>query len=421
MGHREKEALRQDVYRALRDARVAAFPFPIEGRIPNFKGAGKAAEKVRALPVYQDASVIKINPDAPQLPLRTLALLDGKDLLLPTPRLRGPFLWIRRRDVPRGKEREAASLRHAARYGTPLSVRDLFREKLPIGLVVAGSVAVTREGLRLGKGEGYSDLEYALLLEMGYPPLPLLTTVHPLQMVPRLPYEPHDVPLDWIVTPEEVIRVDSPYPKPRGMAWEALSEVDLSAMPPLKELRRLTWERQTVPDIIEEGLGLLFVGINPGRHSAGEGHHFAGPQNHFWRLLHEAGCTPRLLSPEEDRSLPAFGMGITNLVDRPSAGEGDLSWAEMKAAGAVLREKVARFRPRGVVLLGKNVYRAYANLPPSHPVAWGRQVRETVPGVAEWVAPNPSPRSTLPREMRLRYFREACGFLKEVHFKMKPW
>ncbi|MDI3269128.1 MAG: 5-formyltetrahydrofolate cyclo-ligase [Bacillota bacterium] len=403
-----KEDIRREVYRALREGKAAAFPFPIEGRIPNFKGAAAAAEKVRRLPLYREASLLKINPDAPQWPLRTRALLDGKDLLLPTPRLRGPFLWIRRADVPAGKEREAASLRHASHYGRPLSVKELAQEKLPIGLVVAGSVAVTREGLRLGKGEGYSDLEYALLQELGYPNLPLLTTVHPLQLVPHIPHDPHDIPLDWIVTPQEVLPLEPRYPKPRGIDWEALSAEDLTAMPPLLDLRRLTWERRSVPDVIREGLRLLFVGINPGRHSAGEGHHFAGPQNYFWKLLHAAGCTPRLLSPQEDRSLLSWGIGITNLLARASSGEKDLSWAEMKAAREALRAKVTRYRPEGVVLLGKNVYRAYAGLPASHPVSWGPQPRETVWGVKEWVAPNPSPRSTLSWETRLQLFRKVC-------------
>lgn len=83
-------------------------------------------------------------------------------------------------------------------------------------MVVAGSVAVSRQGHRCGKGEGYSDLEYALLRELGHPPVPVVTTVHPLQIVESLPEDPHDLPLHFIVTPEEVIRVDLLPRGPKG-------------------------------------------------------------------------------------------------------------------------------------------------------------------------------------------------------------
>ncbi|HEY8394473.1 MAG TPA: mismatch-specific DNA-glycosylase, partial [Thermaerobacter sp.] len=154
------------------------------------------------------------------------------------------------------------------------------------------------------------------------------------------------------------------------------------------------------------GLAAVFVGLNPGRASAARGHHFAGPNNHFWRLLYEAGLTPRLLRPEEDVLLPRFGLGVTNVVPRATRGEADLAWEELVAGGEALRAKIARVRPRLVVLLGKLVYRGYAGLSRSAPVEWGLQPGETVPGVREFVAPNPSPRSTVPYDLRLQLFRQ---------------
>jgi len=214
------------------------------------------------------------------------------------------------------------------------------------------------------------------------------------------------LPLDYIVTPEEIIVTGTPHPKPEGIAWDLVTDEDLQAMPVLAELRRLQWERLTVRDVLAPGLDVLFVGINPGRASASAGHHFAGPGNHFWRLLHEAGFTPRRLAPAEEQVLLEYGIGITNIVRRASRGEDDLSWEELTAGGARLRELVRRHRPRVVALLGKNVYRAYAGLKKTADVAWGRQPGAVVDGVIDFVAPNPSPRSTIPYERRLALFRE---------------
>ncbi len=158
--------------------------------------------------------------------------------------------------------------------------------------------------------------------------------------------------------------------------------------------------------VVREGLAILFVGLNPGRYSAASGHHFAGPGNHFWRLLAESGLTPRRLKPSEDILLPVFGLGVTNIVARPSPGAEDLGRGEMRQGGERLRKLVAELAPRVVCLLGKEVYRHYAGLRPSEPIVWGPQDRKTVAGVHEFVAPNPSSRSTVPYATRLDCFRE---------------
>ncbi|HEY8449954.1 MAG TPA: 5-formyltetrahydrofolate cyclo-ligase [Bacillota bacterium] len=410
-----KRRARAEAYQRLRQAGAARFPFPIEGRIPNFKGAERAAQRLRQLPAYQRARALKINPDAPQAPVRAMALADGKTIYMPTPRLRGAFLRIRPERVPAGAWRQAASLSHAARFGDEVALAELVpgpaegderRSGPPIDLVVVGSVAVTRAGARAGKGEGYSDLEYALLRELGYPALPVVTTVHPAQIVADFEPEPHDLSIDLIVTPDEVIATHTPYPKPAGIDWERLRSGDLEAMPVLAELRRLKWQELSVPDVLAEGLDVVFVGLNPGRHSSSRGHHFAGPNNFFWRLLDEAGFTPRRLAPEEDGLLPRYGLGVTNLVARATRGEDGLRPSELVEGGRLLRAKIERYRPRWVALLGKQVYRAYAGLKSSAAVTWGPQPRQTVPGVREFAAPNPSSRSTVPYQRRLELFRE---------------
>lgn len=402
-----KAEARRLAYEGLHRARAARFPFPIEGRIPNFTGAEAAAKRLRELPVYRKARALKVNPDAPQLPIRAMALADGKRLYVPSPRLRGAFLRIAPGAVPPGEERKAASLSHVQRYGEEITLREL-QEAIERGdgidLIVTGSVAVTRQGARAGKGEGYSDMEYAILRELGHSHVPVVTTVHRAQILPDFERQEHDLSVDYIVTPDEVIETRTPFPKPKGIDWERVGDDKLQAMPVLAELRKLRWEALTVDDLVAPGLDILFVGVNPGRASASKGHHFAGPGNHFWRLLHEAGMTPVQYRPDEERALLGHGLGITNVVSRSSRSEADLTWDELTAGGAALREKVAALRPRVVALLGKNVYRAYAGLGRSAAVAWGLQPRETVAGVKEFVAPNPSPRSTLPYAERLRCF-----------------
>lgn len=414
-----KAEARRLVYRRLQEHKAARFPFPIEGRIPNFRGAERAAERLRQLPLYREARTLKVNPDATQLPVRKMALEDGKTLYMPSPRLRGGFLRIRPEDVPPGEAHKAASLKHAARYGreVPLAELRVDRENGAaspdtIDLIVTGAVAVTREGARAGKGEGYGDLEYALLRQLGQPEIPVVTTVHLLQIVEGLEPEPLDLSLDYIVTPGEVIETRTPYPKPSRIQWELLGDEDLDAMPVLKELRELEWQEHGVEDVLAPGLKVVFVGVNPGRKSASRGHHFAGPNNHFWRLLHEAGFTPRLLKPEEDVLLPHYGLGVTNIVARATRGEQDLDWEEFLVGGEELREKIRRYRPRLVILLGKQAYRGYAGFKQSASVEWGFQNRETVPGVREFLAPNPSSRSTIPYERRLEWFRAVKSALE---------
>ncbi|KXA95590.1 hypothetical protein AKJ36_00155 [candidate division MSBL1 archaeon SCGC-AAA259I07] len=229
----EKSKIRKRVWSLMEERDVARFPRPVEGRIPNFEGAGKAAERVDELPVYREATHIKVNPDSPQHPLREKVIRDGKILYMPTPRLKEGFLRIKPEDVPSGKEGEATTIKHSSEYGEKVDPEEM--EK--VSLVVAGSVAVTRDGKRVGKGGGYSDLEYAILREMGLGKPPVLTTVHPTQIMEKIPAEDHDVPLDWILTPGEAIETSTDRGKPDGIDWSLLGEEDLEKIPLLKRMK----------------------------------------------------------------------------------------------------------------------------------------------------------------------------------------
>lgn len=177
----------------------------------------------------------KVNPDAPQRPVRRLALARGIVVYVPAPRLRGGFRRFDPRRIPKSRLDEAASLSRGARYGVEVALA-----RLPdLDLIVTGSVAVTRAGKRCGKGHGYGDLEYAIFRELGHPAVPVVTTVHPLQLVADFPVEPHDLPVHAIATPEELIAVPRPPRAPEGIDWSRLTEADLAAMPVLRELARL--------------------------------------------------------------------------------------------------------------------------------------------------------------------------------------
>src|SRR5688572_15862786 len=111
-------------------------------------------------------------------------------------------------------------------------------------------------------------------------------------------------------------------------------------------------------DVIGPDLKVLFCGINPGLYSAATGFHFARPGNRFWPTLHAAGFTPRLFHPSENARLLELGYGLTNLVNRATAGAAELAPAELLAGGARLRAKIRRYRPRVVAFVGMGAYRA---------------------------------------------------------------
>ena len=192
------------VWRMMEERGISAPPKPVYHRIPNFAGAVRAAQNLRGLPEYQRAKTIFCNPDSPQRPVREMALRDGKRVLVATPRLRRGFLLLDPNLIPKNRLFEASTIHGAFRYGRPVHP-----SQVRVDLFVAGSVAVTLDGRRLGKGRGYSDREYAILKRSGglSPDTPVVTTVHDVQIVDYVPRDHWDVPVDIIVTPTRVIYV----------------------------------------------------------------------------------------------------------------------------------------------------------------------------------------------------------------------
>lgn len=233
MKFRSKNAAREWVWNALESERVARFPFPPHGRIPNFAGARDAAEKLFESDLVKGVRRIKVNPDAPQRYVRELALRSGITVVVATPRLRGGFREFDPKRIPKSQIAAAASLSRGKKFGA-----DVPLEKLrPVDLIVVGSVAVTRDGHRAGKGEGYADIEFAILRELGHKAVKVVTTVHPLQIVGGFPPDAHDLPVSAIITQDEIINVRKPPRAPSRIQWNELTDEDLDAMPILKSLR----------------------------------------------------------------------------------------------------------------------------------------------------------------------------------------
>jgi 5-formyltetrahydrofolate cyclo-ligase len=231
-----KQRLREEIWRALTINKAARFP-GAQGRIPNFIGAEAAARHLTALPVWQRAQALKCNPDAPQRSVRYAALQAGKVLYMAVPRLRelNPFIALDPALLGPSGLWQASSIRGAFTLGKPVALAEMRR----IDLIVAGSVAVSRDGARLGKGGGYSDLEYALCRQAGLvqPDTPIITTVHPMQVVldGAIEMTAHDISLNWFATPEGIVQTTSRYPRPQGVLWDELGE-KLDDIPVLQQL-----------------------------------------------------------------------------------------------------------------------------------------------------------------------------------------
>ncbi|MDI6826746.1 MAG: 5-formyltetrahydrofolate cyclo-ligase [Candidatus Aenigmarchaeota archaeon] len=203
---RDKRRIREQIWNRMKKEGIAPPSRPVFERIPSFVGMDKAAENLRKLGVYKKANVIFVNPDTPQRKVRENALKDGKIVIMPTPRLKQNFFLLLDPEDVKGMERQASTIKGAFKYGKRIKIEDLPN----IDLKVQGSVGVASDGTRLGKGGGYGDKEFAMLKMTGKinEKTPLVTTVHEVQIVEKIPRESHDIIVDYIVTPENIIKTD---------------------------------------------------------------------------------------------------------------------------------------------------------------------------------------------------------------------
>jgi 5-formyltetrahydrofolate cyclo-ligase len=234
----DKQEIRERIWKEMEERNIARFPRPVQGRIPNFVGAEEAAEKLRGLSEWKDAKVIKSNPDSPQRPVRENALKEGKIVYMAVPRLRELKCFIEL--DPRflgGSVSKASTIKGAFKHGRQVHPKEMKK----VDLVVAGSVAVDRDGGRVGKGGGFSDLEFGIGRNFGLidDETPVVSTVHPLQVLEsRIDMRRHDVPLSIIVTRSEIISTDTTHSRPTGIIWDILDSRRMDNIPILTQLKQ---------------------------------------------------------------------------------------------------------------------------------------------------------------------------------------
>ncbi len=233
---RTKDQVRRAVWQAMDREGVSRFP-GAEGRIPNFAGARAAAERLAGHRLWKRARVVKANPDSPQTHARRIALEEGKIVIMAVPRLRDahPFRVLDPKRLNKQQIREAATIKGALRHGRVVAL-----DEIPeIDFVVCGSVGVNLSGARIGKGGGFSDLEFGLLIDSGRidDHTVVATTVHPIQILrEHLPVTDHDLPVDLIATPRAVVEVERAYSRPRGILWDHLQPPQIREIPVLERM-----------------------------------------------------------------------------------------------------------------------------------------------------------------------------------------
>jgi len=215
------------------------FHWDFSSFIADFEGSDRCAERVRALSGYQSSELLFITPDNSTEALRVAAMTDGRPFLMTTYGIGRGFLRLDPADVPAAQRTYAATLDGMDRYARPVDLAEI-RRGPSIGFLVTGSSAVSTKGVRIGKGHGYFDLEWAILSEIGRAAsdAEIVSVVHGCQVVEDdLVAAEHDVPVDWIVTPETTISIEGVHRMPGRVHWDLLEGAALAGVPPLVELR----------------------------------------------------------------------------------------------------------------------------------------------------------------------------------------
>ncbi|MCM3588119.1 G/U mismatch-specific DNA glycosylase [Mesobacillus maritimus] len=142
-----------------------------------------------------------------------------------------------------------------------------------------------------------------------------------------------------------------------------------------------------IGDHLQKNLDIVFIGFNPSIRSGETGHHYANPNNRFWKVIHEAGLTPRRYRAEEDSKLLELGYGLTNIVSRPTKAADEITKDEYRLGREELRAKLAHYRPKIACFVGKGVYQEYSGKRKSE---WGVQKESMIGGIVDFVAPSSS-------------------------------
>ena len=244
----DKDVVRHDVWASLERDGVAVGP--AWSMIPNFVGADVAAWRLAQTDEWKRAGTVKTNPDAPQIPIRIRALYEGKLVFAPVPYLTREFPYLRLDPAKLKAKGVSFELAATAQGFMEHGERIEFEEVAPLDFCVVGSVAVTRQGGRTGKGAGFADLETAIFRELGMvtAETPIATSVHSSQLVDdaRVPMQSHDSPLDFVATELELIRTGNSASRPMGVDWDRVQPDQFETIPFLSELKRRMLDRRAV-------------------------------------------------------------------------------------------------------------------------------------------------------------------------------
>ncbi|EDW54830.1 methenyltetrahydrofolate synthase domain-containing protein [Drosophila sechellia] len=235
-----KRSLRVQTWKKIQEGKVGIGFNNIFNRIPSFVGADKAAALFANEEEFKKAQHIKVNIDRVLHEFKELALLAGKSVYLPSTRESSALCL--KVDVPADateeQKKEALRVQDIQKFRSEIGLDS----GLKLDIVVIGSVVVSREGYRIGRGNGFADLDIGLLIELGAitPKTVIVTIVHDMQVVDSLPsnlFQKYDSPVDIIATPTEIIRVPKRLSFPNGVYWELLSERRLKILPVLQQLK----------------------------------------------------------------------------------------------------------------------------------------------------------------------------------------
>ncbi|XP_022162747.1 uncharacterized protein LOC111028416 isoform X2 [Myzus persicae] len=239
-----KKDIRQKVWEFMEENSLVIFPKPCFNRIPNFKGCNNVSLLLEKLEEFKKAKTVQVTPDKAQETARFLTLNWGKRLLVPLLRLKEGLLQNVSLPFaePSAKMLRSASTQKGLRkWGNKLITLDQNND-VHIDMIILGSVAVDKKGRRIGIGNGFCDLEFVILssLNMVTDNTVVVTIVHDVQVFDTLPtdiFKPYDVPVDIIITSNEIIRVENRLDRPKDVFWNYISKRRLLEMPPLQLLR----------------------------------------------------------------------------------------------------------------------------------------------------------------------------------------
>lgn len=234
-----KRSIRVQTWKKIQDG-CSPYPRYVFNRISYFTGAEKAASLLVDTEEFKAATSIKVNGDRPQDPVKLVVVENKKKLFVPAGRQSSAvFVQINvPEDADDKEQKRAVRVNSIKEFGTDIGVDT----DVKLDLLIIGSCAVSKKGHRIGRGNGYVDLDFAILKELGIvtPDTLIVTTVHDCQVYDDLPidlFTNYDMPVDMIVTPTEVIRVEKKLPRPDGIIWHLLSERRLGIVPVLKEIK----------------------------------------------------------------------------------------------------------------------------------------------------------------------------------------